>query len=133
MTHMYTHPCPPLILRAHERTCARHLQPFQECFHYTHIHTSSCLLEFWLKITHTYTPVPMPTLDWLHKHIFLLHVYRSVFLARMRRYTQLAYLFHQCETSRLSRDGRIADCTVRHPGVGCSFSSCLCDFVQEFV
>ena len=28
-----------------------------------------------------------------------------------------SYLFHQCATSRLSRDDRIADCTVRHPGV----------------
>ena len=41
----------------------------------------------------------------------------------MRRYTQLAYLFHQCATSLLSRDSRIADCTVRHPGVERPFSS----------
>ena len=41
----------------------------------------------------------------------------------MRRYTQLAYLFHQCATSLLSRDGRIAYCTVRHPGVERLFSS----------
>ena len=53
----------------------------------------------------------MPTLDCLHRLVFL-HVYRSVFLARMRRYMQLAYLFHQCAMSLLSRDGRIADCTV---------------------
>ena len=33
------------------------------------------------------------------------------------------YLFHQCATSVLSRDGRIADCTVRHPGVEPPFSS----------
>ena len=59
----------------------------------------------------------MPTLDYLHKHTFFLHVYRSISLARTRRYTQLTYLFHQCATSLLSRDGRIADCTVRHPGV----------------
>ena len=65
----------------------------------------------------------MPTLDCLHKHIFLLHVYWSVFVARMRRYTQLAYLFHQCATSLLSRDSRIADCAVRHPGVERPFSS----------
>ena len=63
----------------------------------------------------------MPTLDCLHKHIFLLDVYRSVFLARMRRYKQLTYLFHQCATSLLSRDGRI----VRHPGVERPFSSLL--------
>ena len=40
-----------------------------------------------------------------------------MFLARIRRYMQLAYLFHQCATGLLSRDGCIADCTVRHPGV----------------
>ena len=65
----------------------------------------------------------MGTLDCLHKHMFLLCIYRSVSLARMRRYTQLAYLFHQCATNLLSRDGRIADCTVRHPGVARPFSS----------
>ena len=65
----------------------------------------------------------MPTLDCLHRHIFLLHVYRSVSLARMRRYMQLAYLFYQCAKSLLSRDGRIADCTVRHPGVERPFFS----------
>ena len=43
----------------------------------------------------------------------------------MRRYTQLAYLFHQCATSLLSRDSCIADCTVRHPGVELPFSSFL--------
>ena len=36
--------------------------------------------------------------------------------------TQLAYLFHQCRTS-LSRDCRMADCTVRHPGVEHRFFS----------
>ena len=36
---------------------------------------------------------------------------------------QLAYLFHQCVKSLLSRDSRIADCTVRHPGVSRPFSS----------
>ena len=73
----------------------------------------------------------MPTLDCLHRHIFLLHVYRGVSLARMRRYMQLAYLFHQCAKSLLNRDSRIADCTVRHPGVERPFSSeCrACDFL----
>ena len=65
----------------------------------------------------------MPTLDCLHRHIFLLHVYRSVSLTRLRRYMQLAYLFHQCAKSLLSRDSLIADCTVRHPGVERPFSS----------
>ena len=65
----------------------------------------------------------IPTFDCVAQHIFLFHVYRSVSLARMRRYTQLAYLFHQCATSLLSKDSRIADCTVRHPGVERPFSS----------
>ena len=65
----------------------------------------------------------MPTLDYLHRHIFLFHVYRSVSLGRMRRYLQLAYLFHQCAKCLLSRDSRIADCAVRHPGVERPFSS----------
>ena len=60
---------------------------------------------------------------------FLLHVYRSVSLARMRCYMQLAYLFHQYEKSLLSTDGRIADCTVRHPGVERPFSSYLNDLI----
>ena len=71
----------------------------------------------------TRTLILMPTLDCLHRLIFLLHVYRSVSLACMRRYMQLAYLFHQCAKSLLSRDGRIADCTVRHPGVERPFYS----------
>ena len=54
---------------------------------------------------------------------FLLHVYRSVSLAHMWRYMQLAYLFHQYAKSLLITDGRIADCTVRHPGVERLFSS----------
>ena len=65
----------------------------------------------------------MPTLDCLHRHIFLFHIYRSVSLARMRRYMQLAYLFHQCVKRFLSGDSRIADCTMRHPGVERPFSS----------
>ena len=74
-----------------------------------------------------HTPIPMSMLDCLHKHIFLLHVYRNVTLARMRRYPQLAYLCHQCATSLLSRDGHTA-CTVRHPGVEIPFSSILLYF-----
>ena len=62
-------------------------------------------------------------LDCLHRRIFLLHVYRSVSLARMWRYMQLAYLFHQYAKSLLSTEGRIADCTVRHPGVERPFFS----------
>ena len=65
----------------------------------------------------------MLTLDCLHKHIFLSQVYKSVLLASMRRYKQLAYVFHQWATSLISRDGYIADCTVRYPGVERPFSS----------
>ena len=41
----------------------------------------------------------------------------------MRRYMQLAYLFHKRAKSLLIRDSRIANCTVRHPGVERPFSS----------
>ena len=96
--------------------------------HDTHTHTSSCVLEICLMMTHTYTH-PYPRLIALHNS-FLFHVYRSVSLACMWRYTQLAYLFHQCAMSLFSRDSHIADCTVRHPGVKHLFSSlnCFWDF-----
>ena len=68
----------------------------------------------------------MSLLDCLHRHIFLLHVYRSISLAHMRRYMQLAYLFHQCAKSFLSRVSLIADCTVRHRCVERPFSSAYC-------
>ena len=108
-THTYTHSCPPLIIRVHEHTHtygARIYSPSRSA-----------------SITHTHTPIPISTLHCLQGHIFFLHVYRSVSLARMRRYMQLAYLFHQYVKSLLSTDGRIADCTVRHPGVERPFSS----------
>ena len=90
----------------------------------THTHTSSCVLKnLFNDDTQILIPIPVPTLDCLRKHIFRLHTYRSVSLARKWRYTHLAYLFHQCATSLLSRDGRIADCTVKHPGVERPFSS----------
>ena len=68
---------------------------------------------------HTHIHTPISTLHCLHRHIFFLYVYRSISLARM----QSAYLFHQYAKSLLSTDGRIADCTVRHPGVKRPFSS----------
>ena len=43
----------------------------------------------------------------------------------MQRYTHLAYLFQLYGTSLMSRDGRIADCTLSHPGIEHSFSSLL--------
>ena len=84
-------------------------------------HTSSYELEICLTMTHTYTH-SYPRLVAL-QNTFFFHVYRSVSLSRMRRYTQLAYLFHQCATNLLSRHSRLADCTVRHPGVERPFSS----------
>ena len=46
---------------------------------------------------------------------------------------QLAYLFHQYAKSLLSTDGRIADRTVRHPGVERPFSSfIICDHTKIF-
>ena len=74
-----------------------------------HTNTSSWVLEICLMMIHTYThPYPCPPLI-ACTNTFLLHVYRSVFIARNRHYTQLAYLFHRCATSLLGRDGRIAD------------------------
>ena len=86
----------------------------------THTHTQVAV--YWRCGWWWHTPIPMPTLDCLHKHIFLLHVYRSFFLSRMLRYTQLGDIFHQCASSVLSRDGRIG-CTVRHRAWRCPFSS----------
>ena len=134
MTDTHTHPCLPLILCVYKHTTrgASFIALLGALPLHTHIHTSSCVLEICLVMTHIHTPIPilplkpMPTLDCLHKHIFLLHVYRSVSLAGTRRYTQLAYLFHQCATSFISRDCRIADCTVRHPGVELLFFSYHC-------
>ena len=117
-TQTHTHPCLLLILRAHKHTHTSRGASFialPGALHDTH--TSSYELEICLMMTHTYTH-PYPRLV-----AFLFHVYRSVSLARMRRCTQLAYLFHQCATSLLSRDSRIADCTVRHRGVERPFSS----------
>ena len=120
-TLTYTHPCPPLILRV-----LKHIYRGAPLIALSgalllHTHTSSCLLEIWSMMTHT--SILMPTFDCMHKHVFLLHADRSVSLARMWRYTQLSYLFHQCTTRLLSRDDRIADCTVKHPSVEHPFSS----------
>ena len=87
-----------------------------------HAHTQLAVYErfSWWWHTHTHTHAHA----WLlAQTYFLLHADRSISLACMRRYTQLAYLFHQCATSLLSRDGHIADCTVRYPSVKHSYSS----------
>ena len=126
-THIHT-PMPTLDLTCVQTHTHTHtsrgasFKHFQACFHYTHTHKQLCSGYLFNDGTHIHTPIPI-TLDCLHKLIFLLHVYGSVSLTRMRRCTQLAYVFHQCATSLLSRDARIADCTLRHPCVELSFSS----------
>ena len=67
---------------------------------------------------------PIPMLDCLYKHTFLFRAYRSGSLTCMQRYA-LAYLFHLYGTNLLSRDCRIADCTVRHPGIERLLLNCL--------
>ena len=127
-THTYTHPCLLLILRVHRYThvSGRFFYSTSRSASITHTHTR----------THTrLVEICLMTNTHNHAHAWLrctTHVYRSVSLSRMRRYTQLAYLFHQCATSLLSRDGRIADCTVRHPSVKRSFSSLNNSYTSNF-
>ena len=98
-------------------------------------------------ITHTLVGVywrfgwswPTHIHTYIHAHAWLLaQTYffftftGAFFLARLRRYTQLAYLFHQFATRVLSRDGRIADYTVRHPGVELPFSSSISWMIENF-
>ena len=61
-------------------------------------HTHMCTGDLFNDDTHTHTRTHI-TFDCVAQHIFLYHVYRSVSLARLRRYTQLAHLFHQCDES----------------------------------
>ena len=99
------------------------LKQFSEHFHY--INASSCLREIWLMIdthTHPYLRLIACTNAHAPRGAFLFHTFRSVSLTCMQRYMQLAYLFHQCWTSLLNRDGGIADVAMRHPGVVCTFS-----------
>ena len=119
----HTHPCLFLILRVHKHTHTSRGASFISLPGALLLHTHTQVAVYWRFVWwwHTYThPYPCPRLISLH-NTFFLHFYRSVSLARMRRYTQLAYLFHQCMTSLLSRDSFIADCTVRHPGVSARF------------
>ena len=59
--HTHIHTLMPTLnltcARTHTHIWCAHLQPFQECFDntHTHTHTSSCLLEIWLMMMHTYT------------------------------------------------------------------------------
>ena len=54
-TNIYTHPCLPLILRSYPLP---------------YIHTQ--VVVYWRVGWWWHTPIPMPTLDCLHRHIFLL-------------------------------------------------------------
>ena len=137
-THTHTHTCLPLLLRAYKHTRTHFGRFFYSASTtHTHANTSSCVMEICLIMTHIHTPIPILTLDCLHKHICLHHVYRSVFPARNRRYTQSALhatgalISPVCDES-LSRDGRTADCTARHPGVERPFSSFyLYDYISK--
>ena len=103
----------------------------EDCTHtYTYIQAQVAVLKNAVKMTGTYThPCSYPRLIAGTTHTLryaFLHDYRSVSLARMRRYTQLAYLFLQCQRSFLSTDDCIADWTVRHQSVELPF---LVEFV----
>ena len=99
---------------------AQLLQHFQECFQYTHTQVAVYWRLGWRWHTHTHT--------YTHVHSWLLaqtHISSRLQEHFSRTHVALhaiAYLSHQCVTSLLSRDGRIADCTVRHPGVKLPFS-----------
>ena len=45
----------------------------------------------------------------------------------------IAYLFHLCAKSLLSRESLIADCTGRHTGVERPFSSLMCYLSTELL
>ena len=112
--------------------------PTLDCVHNTHIPTLSRQYNIYIHFrvqsrvkitdTHTHTPVCTPTLDCLHKHTYtswrvsLLQL-QELFLYTAAGYTQFDYLFHKCRTSLLNRNCRIADCTMKHPGVERPFST----------
>ena len=101
------------------------LKQFQECLYYIQIQVVFYWRFSWWYRAHIHTHLCLIACTSTHAHdgAFFFHTYRSVSLTRVPRYTQLAYLFHQRGKSLLSRDSRIADCTVRHLGVERPFSS----------
>ena len=121
-THAHTHAYSSSCVCTNTHISGRASNSTSRSASITHTHRQLSTGDLVDDDTHTHTHARARLLFQLF-HIFLLHVYTSVSLACMRRYTQLAYLFHQCATSFLSRDGCIADCTVRHPGVQRPFSS----------
>ena len=119
---------------------------FGACFSYAlseapplHIHTQNrCLLETWVNMTdaqiHTRTHAGIRAKIHIalvaHSFFtltgaFLLHACSDARNLRI-------YHYHQCGTSILRRDGRIADCTVRHPGVDYPFSSLIFCKIKRF-
>ena len=73
-THPYTHPCLPLTLRAHRHSHISgrffYSTPNSASWH-THTHTSSCVEEICLMMTHTYAhPYSYPRLTALHTTYF---------------------------------------------------------------
>ena len=124
-TRIYTYRCLPLILRVHKHTSRS--APLIAILGAIplHTHISSCLQEIWLMMTDTYTPIHTHTRLIACTNTYFSFTLTGASLARMRRYPQLAYLFHQCATSLLCRDGSIADftMTVTHPGAERQFSS----------
>ena len=75
------------------------------------------------------THIHSPTVDYLQKHLFLFYVYMSVSLTRMQRRNLRTYFTSVLRV--LSRDGQIADCTVRQPGVEFPFSSFILKYFCE--
>ena len=71
---------------------------------------------------HFYTPTYLRLIVCTNTHSSFT-LTEGVSLTRTQHYPPLAYLFHQCGASLLSRDGRILDCIVRHPVVEHPFSS----------
>ena len=87
-----------------------------------HTHTSSCLLENGVKMTHTYKH-PYPRLivctdSHAPRGTFLFHTHRGAFPLYACSVTRNSRTYvTNVEACLLSKDGRIANCTVRYPGV----------------
>ena len=82
ITHTYTHPCLPLILHVHKHTHTSRgtsliALPGALPLH-THTQKQVCTGDLLDDGTHIQTHITLATLDCLHKHLFLLHVYRSI-------------------------------------------------------
>ena len=110
-------------IRIHDNTHSR--TPFQDRFYYIHRQRFG-----WWWLTHIHTPIPLPTLDSLTKHTFLRHAYRSnlpyTHAALHATFIIISQVWGSSVNTTVFLYGRIADCTVRHPGVERPFFSfCL--------